>query len=80
MVSRYYGFPVCIVFVFHPPEKRWIEVLLYNMEHIKSLCGQNANFSANLAVYIQTTRFKGLNINSENYTVLCFYQYTKGQC
>jgi hypothetical protein len=30
MVSRYYCFPVCIVFVFHPPEKRCIEVLLYN--------------------------------------------------
>jgi hypothetical protein len=22
-------FPVYIVFVFHPPEKRWVEVLLY---------------------------------------------------
>jgi hypothetical protein len=28
-VSRYYRFPICIVFVFHPPEKRWIEVSLY---------------------------------------------------
>jgi hypothetical protein len=25
----YYHFPVCIVFVFHPPEKRCIDVLLY---------------------------------------------------
>jgi hypothetical protein len=25
----YYCFPICIVFVFHPPEKRCIEVLLY---------------------------------------------------
>jgi hypothetical protein len=42
MVSRYYCFPVCIVFVFHPPEKRCIEVLLYikstaclNISHIR---------------------------------------------
>jgi hypothetical protein len=32
MVSRYYRFPVCIVFVFHPPEKRRIEVSLYCIE------------------------------------------------
>jgi hypothetical protein len=30
MVSRNYRFPLCIVFVFHAPEKRCIEVLLYN--------------------------------------------------
>jgi hypothetical protein len=34
MVSQYYCFPLCIIFVFHPPERRYIEVLLYTCINI----------------------------------------------
>jgi hypothetical protein len=35
MVSRFYCFPLCIVFVFHPPEKRCIDGLLYTCDKVQ---------------------------------------------